>query len=256
MLGFFVKLLFCTICIFLLLYGYLTLARQFSADSFTGSIEQLAMIFFSCLLFLYICKSAPALAQSLLTGVPSLNGAGAIGAATMAFGAVAGLAGLANDGAKFIGGKAAKVGTGIMDVAGAITQGFGAGGAASDAAKGAGLGGMQQLAAGMGAFGKSMMSSAGESIMDKGAELTRSLMGGRTSRHGGMPEGENKHLTASQMYLKANEDGTRRSLGEVFQEKYQAGSKRFTPVPMATPFTPGETPPPPKAEGAPAPNAT
>jgi type IV secretory pathway TrbL component len=254
MLGFFVKLLFCTICIFLLLYGYLTLSRQFSADSFRGSAEQITMIFFSCLLLLYVCKSAPALAQSLLTGTPSLNGAGAIGAVASAAGAVGLLAG----GAKFIGGKAEKLGTGlgtgIMDVAGAITQGFGAGGAASDAAKDAGLGRAQQIAAGLGAFGKSMMSSAGESVMDKGAELTRSLMSGGRSGHHGAPGGENKHLSASQMYLKANEDGTRRSLGQVFQDKYQAGAKPFTPVPMATPFTPGETPPPPKPEKTP--NAT
>jgi hypothetical protein len=71
-------------------------------------------------------------------------------------------------------------------------------------------------------------------------------MGDRQRRHG-TPEGENKHLTASQMYLKANEDGTRKTLGQVFQEKHQAGSRRFTPVPMATPTTPGETPPPPKS---------
>ncbi|GAB6391799.1 MAG: hypothetical protein MdMp014T_1172 [Treponematales bacterium] len=47
---------------------------------------------FTCLLFFYLCKSAPGLAQSLLTGTPSLSAAGAVGAVAGAAGAVAGTA--------------------------------------------------------------------------------------------------------------------------------------------------------------------
>jgi len=79
MLGFFVKLLFCTICIFLMLYIFTSLSNNFTKEPFLGQIEQIATLAFSALLTFYISKSAPALAQGLLSGTPSLSGAGAIG---------------------------------------------------------------------------------------------------------------------------------------------------------------------------------
>jgi len=79
MLGFFVKLLFCTICIFLMLWVFTSLAAEYTKEGFFGNIEQMATITFTSLLTLFVCKSAPALAQGLLSGSPSLTGAGAIG---------------------------------------------------------------------------------------------------------------------------------------------------------------------------------
>jgi type IV secretory pathway TrbL component len=79
MLGFFIKLLFSTICIFLMLYLYVTLASSYTHRSFTGDVLQVIVLLFSSLLVFYICKSAPNLAQSLLSGTPSLSAAGAIG---------------------------------------------------------------------------------------------------------------------------------------------------------------------------------
>jgi len=79
MLGFFVKMLFCTICIFFMLYIFISLSKDYVKNPFTGNIEQMATLFFTTLLTFYICKSAPALAQGLLSGTPSLSGAGAIG---------------------------------------------------------------------------------------------------------------------------------------------------------------------------------
>jgi hypothetical protein len=79
MLGFFMKLLFCTICIFLMLYVFTSLSSEYTKTGFTGEIEQMATVFFTCLLTFYISKSAPALAQGLLSGSASLTGAGAIG---------------------------------------------------------------------------------------------------------------------------------------------------------------------------------
>jgi len=93
--GFFMKLLFCTLAIFLLLYGFISLFNYLSAEGFTGSVDQIIFIMFVCLLFLFICKSAPGVAQSLLTGTPSLSASGAIsavGGAVAAAGAAVGAA--------------------------------------------------------------------------------------------------------------------------------------------------------------------
>ena len=68
--GFFIKLLFCTIAIFLLIYGFVSLFNYFSASGFTGAVDQIIFILFVCFLFYFICKSAPGVAQSLLTGAP------------------------------------------------------------------------------------------------------------------------------------------------------------------------------------------
>jgi hypothetical protein len=95
MLGFFLKLLFATIGIFFMLYGYLSLAANFTLNEFTGVPEQIIEIVFISALYLFICKAAPHLAQGLLSGVPTLNAAGAIGAVTSAVGAAAAVGGAA-----------------------------------------------------------------------------------------------------------------------------------------------------------------
>jgi hypothetical protein len=95
MLGFFVKLLFSAICIFLMLYVFVSLASQYTKAPFIGEVEQIVPLFFASLLVFYICKSAPALAQGLLSGSPSLTGAGAIGTVASAVTAAARLTGMA-----------------------------------------------------------------------------------------------------------------------------------------------------------------
>jgi hypothetical protein len=131
-LGFFIKLLFCNIAIFLLLYGFISLAHMFTASPFTGQIDQVVTVVFICLLFFYICKSAPGLAQSLLTGTPSLSASGAISAVGGAVGGAAAAAGIAKSAGGAIAGGTAKS---IFGATGALTQ-------ASSAAKAAGqLGG-------------------------------------------------------------------------------------------------------------------
>jgi hypothetical protein len=83
--GFFLKLLFCTIAVFLLIYGWMSLLSIIGPTGFKGTVQELIFIFFIGLLFFYICKNAPAMAQSLMTGTPSLTGAGMIAAAAGAF---------------------------------------------------------------------------------------------------------------------------------------------------------------------------
>jgi len=71
--GFFIKLLFCNITMFLMLFGYMSLLRGFADRPFTGQPDEILITLFISLIFFYLCRSAPGLAQSLLTGAPSLG---------------------------------------------------------------------------------------------------------------------------------------------------------------------------------------
>jgi len=97
--GFFIKLLLCNVAIFLLIYGMVSLLHIMSETGFSGGVDQIIFIVFVCLLFFYICKSAPAIAQSLLTGTPNLSATGAISAAAGAVAAVAAVGGIAKSAA-------------------------------------------------------------------------------------------------------------------------------------------------------------
>jgi len=120
--GFFMKLLFCNIAIFLLIYGFISLFYIISATGngggavgFTGNVDQIIFIVFTSLLYYFICKSAPGIAQSLLSGSPSLNAAGAIGAA-------AGMVGAATAAAGFIQNKASSAKSTAGSVVGGIAK--------------------------------------------------------------------------------------------------------------------------------------
>jgi hypothetical protein len=215
LLGFFIKLLFCTICIFLMLYGFLSLAKEYTQKPFTGLVDQILMIIFVCLLFFYICKSAPGLAQSLLTGSPTLNAAGAIGAAASAVGAAAGVAGL--------GARATFAG------AGAVSEARSASGAAGAAIKEMGGGKAAQIGAGMLAFGKSLAGSGLEAAKGAGGDMARSLMsrplfgntGGGSGGGGGA--GYNRHSATQKFLQDKNQDGTKKTFGEAKQERQEKG---------------------------------
>jgi hypothetical protein len=178
--GFFMKLLFCNISIFLLLYGFISLFYIIAgkqgdvAQGFTGEVDQITFIIFICLLFFFICKSAPGIAQSLLTGAPSLSAAGAIGAVAGAVGAVAATAGFVKN-----------VGNSAKNVAGSIVGGvaktagtFAEAGAAAKAAGNDGGNRWNQAGAFMSNLGKNASQS-----------LARSIYGGQS---GGQTMGEMK----------------------------------------------------------------
>ena len=123
LLGFFFKLVFCTLAIFLLLYGFISMYRMLIEQRFTGSVDQFAFIIFTCLLFLYICKSAPGLAQALITGSPSLSASGAISAAAgavAAAGSVGGMAQKAATGVAETGTKAVSTGASVLNNGGNV----------------------------------------------------------------------------------------------------------------------------------------
>jgi hypothetical protein len=165
--GFFVKLLFCNICIFLMLYGFMMLATNFTETTFTGTASDILQTLFTCVLFFLICKAGPNLAQSLLTGSPSLNSGTAFAAVGGAVAGAAGAMGLAGKAGSVLAGGAAKT---AFHAAGAATQ---AGAAAAAVGE---LGGTRSDRAG--AALSSLASSAGQTALSGGSNLAHSLLGG------------------------------------------------------------------------------
>ena len=203
--GFFIKLLFCTLCIFVMMWGYLDLAKKFVDQPFAGLADQIVMIVFTCLLFMYICISAPGIAQSLLTGAPSLNAAGAIAAAGTAVGAAATMGGMAVRGGLGLSGGASQV---MGNVAGSL---------AKSGAEGRSTGSTIAHAAGAVAGGVGM--SAMNTLRATGGDMARSLVS-KTP----FSQGANKH-SAGQMFLKANQDGTNKSFGQFLKGQAATGAE-------------------------------
>jgi len=219
--GFFMKMLFCNIAIFLMLYGFISMFYTIhKGKGFTGNIDQIIFIVFVCLLFFFICKSAPAVAQSLLSGTPSLSASGAISAATGAVAAAGATFGLA----KKVGGAA------VGGVGGVTKAGFGLVGtmkeanaarhSAIDAVKEAGGSVKQQKAAGRQAFGDSLSDSAGDALKTGAYGLTRSLLSGKNSSSGGSSGGTNPH-SWRQDFLSKNQ-----TFNEHFNERRTEGRTR------------------------------
>jgi hypothetical protein len=164
--GFFMKLLFCNLAIFLMLYGFLSLFYILSDTGFQGNTDQIVFIAFVSLMFFYICKSAPGIAQSLLSGQPSLSATGAISAAAGAVGAAVKTAGMAQNAGSLVGAGAGGLAKGGIAAAGTLMQAN----AAKKAVEKAGGDGRQQAGAWMGSMGNSAAAGAGA--------LTRRLLGG------------------------------------------------------------------------------
>jgi type IV secretion system protein TrbL len=210
--GFFVKLLFCNICIFLMLYGFMMLASNYSESPFKGTADEMVSTLFTCVLFFLICKSGPNLAQSLLTGSPSLNSGTAFAAVGGAVAGAASAAGIAGSAGKLAAGGAAHAafnGAGMLAQAGAAAKAAGElGGSAKDRA---------------GAFMSSAGGSARETALGAGSSLARSLLGGGSrgfNRHSQLDRFNNeKQGGSSGGYGTAGgqpggTDGARKTFGE------------------------------------------
>ena len=215
--GFFIKMLFCNIAIFLLLYGFISLFYTFAAGSngFTGKADQILFIIFVCLLFFYICKSAPALASSLLTGTPNLSGTGAISAAA---GAVGGAVAATNFASKAVKAGGSLVGGGIktgINVGGSIA----AADAASNTVAQGGGGRTQQF----GAFMTSLGSDAGASVKAGAYGFTQRLLGNKNSNIGSSPSsaGDNPYNSKINFSDSLNRG---KKFGEFFDDRKQQGS--------------------------------
>jgi hypothetical protein len=224
-LGFFLKLLFCNLAIFLLIYGFVSLMDIISQTGFTGTVDQFVFILFICALFFYICKSAPGIAQSLLSGSPTLSASGVISAATGAVAAAGATMGLAGKvGGTVVGGGA----KGIFGFAGSMNEANAAKTSAMQEVAQAGGSTEQQKQAGNKAFRSSLASDAGDSIRSGALGATRRLLGDKSGSSGSAGGGgTNPHSWRQDFMNNLNEtkDGNQ-SIGEHMGKRKFEGSLR------------------------------
>jgi len=205
--GFFMKMLFCNIAIFLMLYGFISMFYTINiGEGFQGSVDQIIFIVFVCLLFFFICKSAPALAQSLLTGTPNLSASGAISAATGAVAAAGATMGLAKKVGGTVTGGTAK---GLVGGIGSLKEA----GAASNTVKQLGGTASQQT----GAFFSSLAGDVSDSFKSGALGLTRNLLGGN--------DGTNPHSWRHD-FLNKSENGENQSFTDHLDKRKQEGVTR------------------------------
>jgi len=205
------------------------------SQKFSGSVDQIAFILFTCLLFFFICKSAPALAQSLLTGTPSLNAAGAIGAVSGAVGAVAATAGIAQKAGGVVANVAGAVAGGgaraVGGAVGSITEANAAKTSAMTDVAAAGGSSRQIKQAGNYAFTSSLLSDVGDSFKSGALGLARSISGGKGSGSSGGGGGTNAHswrdsfnnATVKDSITSAQRNQT---IGEHLQDRKDEGTSR------------------------------
>jgi len=184
MFGHFLKLLFCTIVIFLVLYGFLSLANTFTLQGHgvVGTVDQILMVLATSILLMFIAKAAPSLASALITGSPSLTGGSVIRTVTSAVAAAGAVGAMAMTGGKaaLMGGKVAgsianKAGSAVLQAGGAAST------AMNQALPGAGSVGMLGMRTFAGSMGNQMVAP----IKKAGSDLVGSLKTGwhsRTSR--------------------------------------------------------------------------
>jgi hypothetical protein len=204
-----------------MLYGFYSLSATWQAAPFSGEAGQIATLLFVSLLFFYICKSAPGMAQSLLTGTPSLSATGAISAVS---GAIAGVraAGALAGGA--MGSLASGTARTAFGAQGMLTQA----GTAANTVKALGGDRNDQAAAFLGSVG----SSVKETVLSRGGDLTRSLLsrgepgsgGGRGS--GGSGAGVNRHNQIQQFLENKTVNGEKQTFREYTKGRVTDGIQR------------------------------
>jgi hypothetical protein len=204
-----------------LLYGFVSLLYTISAG-FQGYPDQIIFIFFVCLLFYFICKSAPVLAQSLLSGSPSLNGAGAISAVSGAVAAAGATMGLAKKVGGTVAGGTAKAAVGGI---GSLTEAYAARTSAMNEVKEAGGSNDMIKQAGKNAFRSSLASDAGDAFKSAGLGATRRLLGDKSGSSGGSGGGTNPHSWRQDFLNRQGKEGNQ-SIGEHMAARKDEGNRR------------------------------
>jgi hypothetical protein len=176
-------------------------------------VEEFIAVIFTCLFFFYICKSAPGLAQGLLSGTPSLSATGAISAATGAVAAAGATLGLAKSAGSTVAGGIAKT---EFAARGALAQAS----SASDAVRDMGGDKTEQRNAFLG----SIAGSAGQGLKSAGHDLTRSLLADSGGRGGSGGGGINPHSERQYFTNYRDQDGNAMALGDYYKERKQIGA--------------------------------
>jgi type IV secretory pathway TrbL component len=212
--GFFIKMLFCTITMLITFYGYLALMTR----TFDGTINEVVYVVFISLFYMMLCQSGPQLAVTLLTGTPQMSlmeAAKAVGAY-----AATGAAGIAAG--KFAAQKAAQ---GAVSGGGGLAQAAGAAGAVK--ALGGSKGEQAQAA------GKSVGASVATGAKSLAHGLGRSLMGSGESAGGkggrkyqGPNAGGTNRYSQLAQYRQPNAEGQSKTIKEHLAAQYQQGENR------------------------------
>jgi hypothetical protein len=209
LLGFFIKMLFCTITMLFTFYGYLA----FMTRGFDGTINEVVYVIFISIFYMMLCQSGPQLAVSLLTGTPQMSlmeAAHAVGAY-----AAAGAAGVTAG--KF---AAQKTAAGAVLGTGMAAQAAGAASA------------VRQLGGGRGDQAQAALKSAGSSaaagVRSAAHGLGRSLLGsGSGGAHGAggrsPASGSVNRFSALEEMKMPNADGKSKTLREHAAAKYHKG---------------------------------
>ncbi|GMO25806.1 MAG: hypothetical protein Ta2B_05580 [Termitinemataceae bacterium] len=202
LLGFFLKMLFCTITLLLMIYGFLGILNP--DVPYDNTFGYAITVIFSSIFYMMLCQSGPQLAVSLLTGTPQMS----LMEGAKAVGAFAGAGVLAAKGAQKVGHAGASVGFSALSagVKAAAAGSVGGAGAALKSLAGSASGGM-----------KNMVGNVGRNL----------LAGGGTKGSGGGGGGSYGYNAADTKagFMHANADGTQKSLRSTLSAQQAAGAK-------------------------------
>lgn len=211
--GFFLKLLFVSICLLLTCTGFLSMMTK----EFTGAFDQIVYMLFTSIFYFMICQNGPKVALSMLTGVPQMSlmeGAAAVGT----FGAAGAIAG------KATGKTASTLTKGAVTGAGALSK---AGSAAQTTANLAAGGKGDKFMAGMGGFMASMGNSASNTIKGGLHGLGNNLKGGNKSSSFNGNKSGNRFSQVEKMNATSQEpgkEGQRKTTKEYLNERKNEGA--------------------------------
>jgi type IV secretion system protein TrbL len=207
--GFFFKMLFLTICILMMFYGFLELTLQ----PYDGTVSMMVYYIFSALFYMMITQNGPKLAVSLLTGTPQMSAMELAQA-----GAVYGGAALL--GKKAAGAAAGAGARGVLAAAGTAARAKGAAAAAGEL----GADKKQQKQA----YNASVRSSVADGVKARVSNVGRSLIGGGASGGigggGGTTRGYNR-FSQTERFKQPNEKGQNVTVKEHLQNQAVMGKE-------------------------------
>jgi hypothetical protein len=218
LLGFFLKMLFLTMCMLFMYYGFLELSLR----PYNGTMEQIIYFIFSAIFYMMITQNGPKLAVTLLTGTPQMS----IMEVAEAAGAYGGAALLGKKAAGAVGGMAARGGFAAAGVHGRAKG-------AADFAKGEGASKKEQgaayrssVAASMREGGAARASTVGRSLLGStggGGGFFGGARGGGGSGSGGA-KGYNRY-SQIERFNQPDEKGRNLTLGEHLSKQYNTGQE-------------------------------
>jgi type IV secretion system protein TrbL len=216
LLGFFLKMLFLTMCILFTYYGFLEMTLR----PYSGMMDQIIYFIFSAVFYMMITQNGPKLAVTLLTGTPQMS----VMEAAEAAGAYGGAAIL---GKKAVGAAAGAAARGGFAARGAHERAKGS----ADFAKSEGATKKEQAAA----YRSSAAASIKEGVAARASTMGRSLLSGGSGGgffgggrggggSGGAAKGYNR-FSQLERFNQADEKGRNITMKEHLGKQYNTGQE-------------------------------